>query len=106
MFAAVVCVGLWVGFHDPRLAELVPIGVGVTAYGVAYAVVHDVYIHRRLRWFGDRRLPLARPARRAPTTCTTASAARRTGCSCRSSRARRALTARAGRGRPTVPELA
>ena len=58
MFAAVVCVGLWVGFHEPRLAELVPIGVGVTAYGIAYAVVHDVYIHRRLRWFGDHRVPL------------------------------------------------
>ena len=58
MFAAVVCIGLWVGFHEPRLAELVPIGAGVTAYGVAYALVHDVYIHRRLRWFGDRRLAL------------------------------------------------
>ena len=57
MFAAVVCVGLWIGFHEPRLAELIPIGVGITAYGAAYAVVHDVYIHRRLRWFGDRRLP-------------------------------------------------
>ena len=58
MFAAVVCVGLWIGFHEPRLAELIPIGVGVTAYGIAYAIVHDVYIHRRLRWFGDRRLPV------------------------------------------------
>ena len=54
MFAAVVCVGLWVGFHAPHLADLVPIGVGITAYGAAYALVHDVYIHRRLRWFGDR----------------------------------------------------
>jgi beta-carotene 3-hydroxylase len=56
MFAAVVCAGLWLGFHDPSLAALVPIGAGITAYGAAYAVVHDVYIHRRLRWFGDRRL--------------------------------------------------
>jgi beta-carotene 3-hydroxylase len=55
MFAAVVCLGLWIGFHAPRLADLVPIGVGITAYGVAYALVHDVYIHHRLRWFGDRR---------------------------------------------------
>jgi len=56
MFASLVCVGLWLGFHAPHLAELVPIGVGVTAYGAAYAVVHDVYIHRRLRWFGGRRV--------------------------------------------------
>jgi beta-carotene 3-hydroxylase len=55
MFAAVVCVGLWIGFHAPNLADLVPIGVGITAYGAAYALVHDVYIHRRLRWFGDIR---------------------------------------------------
>ncbi len=56
MFAALVCVGLWLGFHTPHLAELVPIGLGVTAYGAAYAVVHDVYIHHRLRWFGGRRV--------------------------------------------------
>jgi beta-carotene 3-hydroxylase len=55
MFAAVVCLGLWVGFHAPRLADLVPIGLGITAYGAAYALVHDIYIHHRLRWFGDRR---------------------------------------------------
>ena len=53
MFAAVACVGLWIGFHAPTWSELVPIGVGVTAYGAAYAIVHDVYIHGRLRWFGD-----------------------------------------------------
>jgi beta-carotene 3-hydroxylase len=58
MFAALVCLGFWVGFHEPQLAELVPIGVGITAYGAAYALVHDVYIHRRLRWFGDRRVPV------------------------------------------------
>jgi beta-carotene 3-hydroxylase len=58
MFAAVVCVGLWIGFHEPSWSRLVPIAVGVTAYGAAYAVVHDVYIHRRLAWFGDRRIPV------------------------------------------------
>jgi beta-carotene 3-hydroxylase len=58
MFAALVGVGLWLGFHEPRLADLVPIGVGITAYGAAYALVHDVYIHQRLRWFGDRQVPV------------------------------------------------
>jgi len=57
LFAGLVCVGLWVGFNEPGWSGLVPAGVGVTAYGAAYAVVHDVYIHRRLRWFSDRRLP-------------------------------------------------
>ena len=54
MFAAVVCVGLWIGFHAPTWSDLVPIGVGITLYGAAYALVHDVYIHRRVRLFGDR----------------------------------------------------
>lgn len=54
-FAALVCVGLWAGFNQPGWAGLVPVGVGVTLYGIAYALVHDVYIHGRLRWFGHRR---------------------------------------------------
>ena len=37
------------------VGELVPIGVGVR-HGRRWwpnAVVHDIYIHGRLRWFGD-----------------------------------------------------
>jgi beta-carotene 3-hydroxylase len=57
MFAALVCAGLWLGFHDPAWSALVPLGVGVTAYGAAYAAVHDVYIHQRAG--GRRGLRLA-----------------------------------------------
>lgn len=49
MFAAVVCAALWVGFNAPGWADLVPLGAGITAYGLTYAVVHDIYIHRRVR---------------------------------------------------------
>jgi beta-carotene 3-hydroxylase len=58
MFATVVCLALWVGFNQPGWAGLVPVGVGVTLYGLAYALVHDVYIHGRLRLFGERRFRL------------------------------------------------
>lgn len=58
IFAAVVGLAMWVGFNDAAWAMLVPAGVGVTAYGAAYALVHDVYIHRRVRWFGDRHVGL------------------------------------------------
>lgn len=58
MFAAVVMIGFAIGFNVAGFEVLVPIGVGVTAYGAAYALVHDVYIHRRLSWFGDRPLPV------------------------------------------------
>lgn len=55
-FAGVVCIGLWLGFNTPELADLVPLGLGVTLYGLTYALVHDVYIHGRLRLFGDHHL--------------------------------------------------
>lgn len=56
MFAAVVNVGLFAGFNWDGFRPLIPVAVGVTAYGVAYALVHDVYIHGRLGWFSGRRI--------------------------------------------------
>jgi beta-carotene 3-hydroxylase len=41
---AVLSVGVYVGAGS----VLVPIGIGVTAYGAAYLVVHDLVIHRRV----------------------------------------------------------
>ena len=62
-FAAVVGAGLVVGFNVDGWGVLVPIGVGVTAYGAVYAAVHDGYIHGRLavlaRWPGRGRARLA-----------------------------------------------
>lgn len=57
MFAAVVMLGFAAGFNVSGLGALVPLGIGITAYGMAYALVHDVYIHRRIPMFGDRQLP-------------------------------------------------
>jgi beta-carotene 3-hydroxylase len=42
----VLSVGVWVGAGS----VLVPVGIGVTAYGAAYLVVHDLVIHRRVPW--------------------------------------------------------
>ena len=57
MFAAVVMLGFAAGFNVAGMGALVPLGVGITAYGAAYALVHDVYIHQRIPLFGDRRVP-------------------------------------------------
>lgn len=46
-FAGATIAGMAAGARGGR-AALGPIGAGVTAYGLAYAFVHDVYIHRRL----------------------------------------------------------
>ena len=48
VFAGVALVAFALGFNVDVLGVLVPITVGVTLYGVAYALVHDGYIHRRL----------------------------------------------------------
>jgi beta-carotene 3-hydroxylase len=31
-------------------AYILSIGIGILIYGIAYFLVHDVYIHRRVRW--------------------------------------------------------
>ena len=54
-FASLVMLGFWLGFNT-SLAALVPLGIGVTLYGIAYALVHDGYIHRRVDPFGTRRI--------------------------------------------------
>ena len=54
MFASIVMLGLWAGFNRDGLEVLVPVGVGVTLYGAAYAAVHDGWIHRRVSWFDGR----------------------------------------------------
>jgi beta-carotene 3-hydroxylase len=49
VFAGVTIVLLAIGVYvagAPGL--LVPIGIGITAYGAAYLLVHDVVIHRRV----------------------------------------------------------
>lgn len=56
MFAAVVNAGFFAGFNWDGFGALVPAGIGVTLYGLAYALVHDVYIHGRLGWFAGRRV--------------------------------------------------
>jgi beta-carotene 3-hydroxylase len=57
-FAALVNLGFFAGFNWDGFGSLVPVGIGVTAYGAAYALVHDVYIHGRLGWFKGRRIEL------------------------------------------------
>ena len=54
MFASIVMLGLWAGFNLDGLEILIPVGIGVTLYGAAYALVHDVYIHGRVGWFAER----------------------------------------------------
>jgi beta-carotene 3-hydroxylase len=48
LFAGATVTAMAVGSARRSARALLPVGVGVTAYGLAYAFVHDVYIHARL----------------------------------------------------------
>lgn len=48
IFSAATMLAMAAGSRRPSCRFLVSIGAGVTAYGAAYAFVHDVYIHARL----------------------------------------------------------
>ncbi len=54
IFAAVTISAMAVGTWRPGLGALVAIGAGVTAYGATYALVHDLYIHRRVPLLPER----------------------------------------------------
>jgi beta-carotene 3-hydroxylase len=59
IFAAITVAAMAAAVHVDSLRLLLPVGVGVTLYGTAYAFVHDVYIHARLG-----RLPALAPLER------------------------------------------
>ena len=46
----------WIGF---------PMGFGILAYGLAYFVVHDIFIHQRIKWLRNIDNAYARGVRRA-----------------------------------------
>ena len=56
-FASLVMFGFWLGFNT-SFSALVPLGIGVTLYGIAYALVHDGYIHRRIDPFRTHRIAM------------------------------------------------
>ena len=84
MFASIVMLGLWAGFNLDGLEILVPVGVGVTLYGAAYAAVHDGWIHRRVSWFDGRQLVAPRPSRGRASDPSRAATGPRSACCSRS----------------------
>ena len=56
LFAGGTIVAMAVGFNVDGLSVLLPLCVGATLYGAAYAFVHDVYIHGRVTFRRRSRL--------------------------------------------------
>jgi beta-carotene 3-hydroxylase len=41
------------------------VGVGIITYGVVYFIVHDIFIHRRIKWIENSSIPYLKALRRA-----------------------------------------
>lgn len=57
-----LCIGLGTLASMPYF---LPIGLGITLYGLCYFLVHDVFIHQRIKWFRKSNNKYLRAIRRA-----------------------------------------
>jgi beta-carotene 3-hydroxylase len=51
IFAIPSMILIWTGTNNPELRYLLFIGIGITLYGFAYFVVHEIIIHQRFKLF-------------------------------------------------------
>ena len=51
MFACVSMIFFFIGNFVEGYRFMFFIGIGITLYGIAYFMVHDVFIHQRFKWF-------------------------------------------------------
>jgi len=55
---------LAIGSYTP-VAWLLFVGIGITLYGLCYFLVHDIFIHQRIKWFRNSNNRYLRGIRRA-----------------------------------------
>ena len=65
IFYAVVSMMCWYLWGQYDLWYCLPIGIGIMAYGLAYFIVHDIFIHQRFKWLRNIDNKYARGVRRA-----------------------------------------
>ncbi|GAB4162810.1 MAG: sterol desaturase family protein [Winogradskyella sp.] len=65
IFYAVVSMGCFYLWNYEDIWYTLPIGLGILFYGIAYFVVHDIFIHQRFKWLRNIDNKYARGVRRA-----------------------------------------
>jgi beta-carotene 3-hydroxylase len=65
IFYAVVSMSCFYLSRAEGIWYALPIGFGILAYGIAYFVVHDIFIHQRFKWLRNIDNKYARGVRRA-----------------------------------------
>lgn len=65
IFYAVVSIGCFLLWKFEIFWAGLPIGIGIFAYGLAYFIVHDIFIHQRFKMFRNANNWYAKGIRRA-----------------------------------------
>jgi len=65
IFYAVVSMTCFYLWSYEAIWYCLPIGLGILAYGAAYFIVHDIFIHQRFKWLRNVDNKYARGVRRA-----------------------------------------
>lgn len=65
IFYAVVSMFCWYLWGEQNIWFCLPIGIGIMAYGAAYFIVHDIFIHQRFKFLRNIDNKYARGVRRA-----------------------------------------
>ena len=65
IFYAVVSMACFYLWNYEGLWYTLPIGLGILFYGIAYFIVHDIFIHQRFKWLRNIDNKYARGVRRA-----------------------------------------
>lgn len=65
IFYAVVSMILFYLWNYEDIWYCLPIALGILAYGAAYFIVHDIFIHQRFKWLRNIDNKYARGVRRA-----------------------------------------
>ena len=65
IFYAVVSIGFFLLWQNNILEIGLAIGLGIFAYGLAYFLVHDIFIHQRFKLFRNANNRYAKAVRRA-----------------------------------------
>lgn len=59
---SILCFYLW---NYENIWYTLPVGLGILFYGIAYFIVHDIFIHQRFKWLRNIDNKYARGVRRA-----------------------------------------
>lgn len=65
IFYALVCMGCFYFWNYKDIWYCLPLALGILAYGMAYFMVHDIFIHQRFKIFRNTNNRYAKGIRRA-----------------------------------------